>query len=152
MPSKGVLAAIAERYNGLTFPNKPAILWFGDAALKTAAGATALPTAELFDEGGTNKLVAGQTLRTINVRIEVFADSMESLEDIERGLKYGSGAPEAGLGLHRALTLPFDANSTYLAMVQNGEAKIEFQMDRSYQANRVYKMDVKFTVEYFITG
>lgn len=154
MAARTVIDALTQKYAGFSFAGKPRTLWLGSPPTKETDGSLiALPICELYPEGGTNQSTGGHAhLAHTNVRIEVYADSMTTLQNIVLGMLYNGGAIDAGLGFQFALSLPFDSTVTLMACYLRSEPSYELQQDRSTAATRVYKATVELCVETLYTG
>lgn len=124
--AQSLSAAIEERYDSISFPNKPSRLWLDWAALveESAGSYVNLPVVVLKMLGKPRTI--GETFEhdfavEADFDIHVFSDSSTTAEAIAVGIEFAGQPVAAGAGMYFTPSLPWAANSwTLLHCKANG--------------------------------
>lgn len=106
----GVISAIQEKYDSLTFPNRPTQLWFGQAPLTDKDGLDVqLPIIQLYHDAATQVTTFEYpSIETWAFHFEAYAATLDDVEALAKGVLFDQLPPEnvAGLAYTQSLPLP----------------------------------------------
>lgn len=133
MPPSNMIAAVQERYDGLTsFTGKPSRLWFGEARPKDVDGTKiSYPVVEFTHDGTpTEASFEGTCTESWQFTLDVYAETVQEAVSLFDRVRFNGADPTSRSGFWMPDSVTVPAGYTFLHLIPTGPFRVIWQSDR----------------------